>query len=93
MGKWLHLSPLTDTRRDGSVEIPRMDGGIEWKGAFDEVCDQERIRSETFPSNFLEFNGCAERRFAMLEAAAFASRFHAKNLFWSAREKTGEPKL
>ena len=37
---------LSDTRPDGSVQIIPMNGGTEWKGEFERIWDQERIRPE-----------------------------------------------
>ena len=78
---------LSDTRPVGSVEIIRMDGGTEWKGEFERICDQERIRREVVPPSSAQYNGCAERGIAILEATAFAERRQAKNIYWAAREK------
>lgn len=75
---------LSDTLTDGSVEMLRMDSGTEWKGAFDEICHKERICREVVPPHSSQFNECAERGIAMLEAMTFAARFQAKNLAWSA---------
>lgn len=58
-----------------------MDGGTEVKGAFDSICDKQRIRRTTVPPNSPQFNDYAERGIATLEATVFVSRLQAKDLF------------
>lgn len=42
---------LSDTRPDRSVEILGVSGVMEFKGAFDLICDKERIPHRKVPPN------------------------------------------
>lgn len=66
---------LSYTGMDGSGKFLRIDGGANFKGLFDEIDYQERLRRERVPPNSPQFNDCAERRIInMLEATTFAAR-------------------
>ena len=72
---------LADTRSIGSVKVIRTDGGTEYKGEFQSLCDEFNIQRELTPANSPQYNGCAERGLSMLEVTSRAARIQAKNLF------------
>ena len=72
---------LADVRNEGSVKIIRTDGGAEFKGEFQEICDKHQIKREFSPPNSPQYNGCVERGLAILEVTSRAARIQAKNLF------------
>ena len=88
MGKKTSFSNqyLADTRADrvlpASAEVVRTDGAAEFRdGNFAQVCKDFGIRQEFTTRDRPEFNGVAERRIAMIEAAGLAAQFRRGNYF------------
>lgn len=64
-----------------------MDGGTEWKGAFENISNKEIILRKVSRPHSSEFYDDIEKGVAMLEATEFAAQRQAKSLFWNAHEK------
>ena len=76
---------LTDVRLEGipsEVVVIRSDDGGEFsEGKFGKLCRERNIKQEFTTGDSPEYNGVAERGFALIESAALAARVQASELF------------
>ena len=87
--RWLSLGPSLlswmPIRANGvlsKVAIVRSDGGGEFRGGkFGDLRRSGGIKQEFTTADSPQFNGVAERALGLIETAAVAGRFHARELF------------
>ncbi|CAM9745032.1 unnamed protein product, partial [Sphacelaria rigidula] len=64
------------------VEKVRRDGGGEFsEGAFEELCDREKIKQEKITADSPQSNGVAERAIDFIESAGLAAKIQASEIY------------